>query len=89
VKTREAFIEPSDEARSRTPASEPPTPMSSSHHARRTSGREEAELRGDVTEREDAPDECTIWPHNASGSALLAEWVTAEEGSFVSLEEMR
>jgi len=46
-------------------------------------------LRADVTEHEDGPDECTIWPHNASGSALLTEWITAEEGSFVSLGEMR
>lgn len=65
--------------------------MSSSHHndAPETSGPERTDLRADVTERDDAPDECTIWPHNASGSALLTEWVTAEEGSFVSLEEMR
>lgn len=47
------------------------------------------ELRADVTRREDEPDECTIWPHDASGNALFAEWVTAEEGSFVSLEAMR
>lgn len=48
-----------------------------------------AELRADVTRREDEPDECTIWPHDASGNALLTEWVTAEEGSFVPLPEMR
>lgn len=47
------------------------------------------ELRADVTRREDEPDECTIWPHDASGNALLTEWVTAEEGSFVSLESIR
>lgn len=46
-------------------------------------------LRADIAEREHGPDECTIWPHNASGNALLTEWITAEEGSFVSLEEMR
>lgn len=46
-------------------------------------------LRADITEREHGPDECTIWPQNASGSALLTEWITAEAGSFVSLEEMR
>jgi hypothetical protein len=65
--------------------------MSSSHHddGRRTGEPGSADLRADVTERDDAPDECTLWPHNASGSALLTEWITAEEGSFVSLEEMR
>lgn len=47
------------------------------------------ELRADVTRRATEPDECTIWPHDASGNALLTEWVTAEEGSFVALEEMR
>lgn len=47
------------------------------------------ELRADVTERDDGPDECTIWPHDASGRDLLTRWVAAEEGSFVSLTEMR
>lgn len=47
------------------------------------------ELRADVTRREDGPDECTIWPHDASGDALFTEWVAAEEGSFVALEEQR
>lgn len=50
---------------------------------------EPVELRADVTRRDDGPDECTIWPHDASGSALLTEWVTAEEGSFVPLRELR
>lgn len=47
------------------------------------------ELRADVTRREGEPDECTIWPHDASGGALLTQWISAEEGSFVSLEDAR
>lgn len=47
------------------------------------------ELRADVTEREGRPDECTIWPQDASGKALLTRWIAAEEGSFVALSEMR
>lgn len=47
------------------------------------------ELRADVVERDGRPDECTIWPHNASGTELLTRWIAAEEGSYYSLEEMR
>lgn len=53
------------------------------------SGGDGIELRADVTEREDGPNECTIWPHDASGTALLTQWIAAQEGSFCSLEEMR
>ncbi|MFD1685450.1 DUF7511 domain-containing protein [Halobellus litoreus] len=42
-----------------------------------------------VEEYDDDPDECTIYPANATATELPTTWVTAEEGSFVSLDEMR
>lgn len=32
---------------------------------------------------------CTIYPAEASGIKLLTTWITASEGSFVSLEAIR
>ncbi|WP_276274821.1 hypothetical protein [Haladaptatus sp. QDMS2] len=37
---------------------------------------------------EDEPDECTLFPLNASEEARLTTWISAAEGSFVSVEEM-
>ncbi|UPW01416.1 hypothetical protein M0R88_04765 [Halorussus gelatinilyticus] len=48
-----------------------------------------ADLRAVVEERDDRPDECTLYPPDADDEALVAEWITAEEGSFVDLDEMR
>ena len=42
-----------------------------------------------VEEYDDGTDECTIYPANATATELPTTWVSAEEGSFVSLEEMR
>lgn len=47
------------------------------------------EIRADITEHDGRPAECTLWPRNASGDALLTEWIVAREGSFVPLDEMR
>jgi hypothetical protein len=41
-----------------------------------------------VEEYDDGPDECTIYP-DGDTRRLLTEWISAEEGSFVSLDEMR
>ncbi|WP_435183186.1 DUF7511 domain-containing protein [Halobellus sp. EA9] len=38
---------------------------------------------------EDAPDECTIFPQDADADELPTTWVSAEAGSYVSLEAMR
>jgi len=38
---------------------------------------------------DDAPDECTIYPEDADADELPTTWVSAESGSYVSLEEMR
>lgn len=35
------------------------------------------------------PAECTLYPADADGMELMTSWVTAREGSFVSLERMR
>jgi hypothetical protein len=42
-----------------------------------------------VEEYDRDPDECTIYPANATATELPTTWITAEEGSFVSLDEMR
>lgn len=42
-----------------------------------------------VVQYEKVPDECTIHPINASDEELMTCWVTAREGSFVALEEIR
>ena len=36
----------------------------------------------------DAPDECTIYPTNATEEELVTTWISAQEGSYVSLAEM-
>jgi hypothetical protein len=38
---------------------------------------------------DDAPDECTIYPEDADADELPTTWVSAESGSYVSLEAMR
>ena len=42
-----------------------------------------------VEEYDGDPDECTIYPANATATELPTTWVSAEAGSFVSLDEMR
>lgn len=33
--------------------------------------------------------QCTIYPANVDDTALVTTWITADEGAFVDLEEMR
>lgn len=47
------------------------------------------ELTAVVVEYDGEPDECTLYPAEASDDALVTEWITAEEGSYVELDEMR
>jgi hypothetical protein len=42
-----------------------------------------------VVPADDSPPECTIFPLDTSEDELLTTWVSAEGGSFVSLDEMR
>ena len=42
-----------------------------------------------VESYDDAPDECTIHPANASAETLTTTWITARGDAFVRLEAMR
>jgi hypothetical protein len=48
-----------------------------------------ADYRAEIVEYDDAPDECTIYPADAQEWELMTRWITAREGSYVDLEEMR
>ncbi|GGJ07268.1 hypothetical protein GCM10008995_16410 [Halobellus salinus] len=38
---------------------------------------------------DDDPDECTIYPADATAADLTTTWITAREGSFTRLDDMR
>ncbi|WP_254766851.1 DUF7511 domain-containing protein [Salinilacihabitans rarus] len=42
-----------------------------------------------TVENDDAPNECALFPREASEEELLTTWITAHEGSYVDLESMR
>lgn len=42
-----------------------------------------------TVENDDAPNECAIFPREASEEELMTNWITAHDGSFVDLESMR
>ncbi|MXV63491.1 hypothetical protein GS429_15790 [Natronorubrum sp. JWXQ-INN-674] len=42
-----------------------------------------------TVENEDAPNECAIFPREASEDELMTNWITAHDESFVSLDTMR
>jgi hypothetical protein len=47
-------------------------------------------LHDHVEEYDDAPDECTIFPRTASADfPRTTTWVTAKEGSYLSLDDAR
>lgn len=50
-------------------------------------------IRGGLAARievhEDRADQCTIFPADADDELLVTRWITAEEGSYVSLATMR
>lgn len=48
-----------------------------------------AEFDHVTVEHDDAPDECAIFPREASEDELLTTWISAHDGSFVGLESMR
>lgn len=49
----------------------------------------EERLVATVVEYDRVPDECTIHPVEATDEQLMTRWVTALEGSFVSLPDTR
>ena len=46
------------------------------------------ELDHVVVENDDAPNECAIFPLEASETELLTAWISAHEGAYVALESM-
>ncbi|ARS89527.1 DUF7511 domain-containing protein [Natrarchaeobaculum aegyptiacum] len=51
--------------------------------------RDALELDVVTVENDDAPDECAIFPRNASEEQLMTTWISAHEDSFVGLDSMR
>lgn len=47
------------------------------------------ELVASVVTRTDGPRECTLYPSVVSDDAITTTWISAIEGSFVSLERAR
>lgn len=47
------------------------------------------ELVAHVETYDGAPDECTFYPAGLADDELMTSWITAEEGSFLALSEMR
>ncbi|WP_090621374.1 DUF7511 domain-containing protein [Natrinema salaciae] len=42
-----------------------------------------------TVENDDAPNECVIFPHEASEAKLMTTWISAHDDSFVALDSMR
>ena len=42
-----------------------------------------------TVENDDEPNECALFPQDASENELLTTWITAQEGSYVDLESTR
>ncbi|WP_410766514.1 hypothetical protein [Haloferax sp. DFSO60] len=49
---------------------------------------DDVEYTAIIAPYDDAPDECTIFPAGLSENELLTTWLSAQEGSYVSLAEM-
>jgi len=47
------------------------------------------EVRAELESRADGPDELTLFPADAEEFELMTTWLTAREGSYVALSEMR
>ncbi|ELZ96482.1 hypothetical protein C440_05023 [Haloferax mucosum ATCC BAA-1512] len=50
---------------------------------------DDAEYTAIVAPYDDAPDECTIFPAGLSETEMMTTWISAQEGGYVSLTEMR
>jgi|GEM_PF-594572 len=46
-------------------------------------------LAAEIVVARDGPAECTLFPPEATDLELMTNWITAREGSFCSLEDMR
>lgn len=61
----------------------------STHTGHRTDNDTTTHLEHVTVENENAPDACTMYPRECSESEMATHWVTALEGSFVAVSEMR
>lgn len=50
---------------------------------------DEGQFVATVVQYDEVPDECTIHPLDATEEELMTCWVTALEGSFVSVRDVR
>lgn len=62
-------------------------PETSSHTEHSTDAA--SHLEHVTVENEGAPDACTMYPRECSESEMPTHWITALEGSYVSVAEMR
>ena len=46
-------------------------------------------LAAEIIVSQNRPAECTVFPPDATDFERLTTWITAKEGSFISLEDMR
>ena len=46
-------------------------------------------LVAEIIVAEEGPAECTIFPPDAADDKCLTTWITAQQGSFMSIETMR
>ncbi|MFB6104952.1 MAG: transcriptional regulator [Halobacteriaceae archaeon] len=46
-------------------------------------------LAAEIVVARHGPAECTLFPPDATDLELMTHWITAREGSFASLEDMR
>lgn len=46
-------------------------------------------LAAEIIVSQNSPTECTIFPPDATDFERLTTWITAKEGSFTGLEDMR
>ncbi|MFC7130850.1 DUF7511 domain-containing protein [Haloferax chudinovii] len=63
--------------------------MTTRSDAPRRSDSADDELVAIVAPYDDAPDECTIFPAGLTDDELLTTWLSAQEGGYVALAEMR
>ncbi|KAB1194811.1 hypothetical protein GJR96_06970 [Haloferax sp. MBLA0076] len=64
------------------------TTTTTERQGRNVSPADDLEYTAIVAPYDDAPDECTIFPAGLSEDELVTTWISAQEGSYVSLDEM-
>ncbi|MWV65459.1 hypothetical protein GRS48_11620 [Halorubrum sp. JWXQ-INN 858] len=49
----------------------------------------ESSIEATIVKYDDGPDECTLHPTDPTESQRLTEWLTAKQGTYVSLASWR